>query len=116
MPPTAKLDFPKGKPTLYAVAGRLVALMVAANVVLCYWIPKYSSSLGDQGHPIAIRFNGVVLHLSTVSGWLLRCSFVGLFVTILLIVGLSFYYVATGVALPRRRQIDTQIVRDIPKR
>jgi hypothetical protein len=101
MPPSAKLDFLKGKPSLYAVTGRLVALMVAANIFLCYWIPKYSSALGDQGHPIAIRLNGVVLHLSTASGWLLRCSLVGLFLTIFLTVGLSFYYLATGVAVRR---------------
>jgi len=106
MQPTAKIEFPNGRPWLYVLMWIFVACAFIANWVIWYWIPKYSSkSIADATHPLAIRFNGVVFYASKFSSWLFEGSFIVLLIAIVLLVGLSMYYRSIGVAIPVRNEM-----------
>jgi len=104
MPPSGKLEFPKGTPWPYKAMLGIVACVFTANVLLWYLIPRYwSVRILDKAHPVALRFNGTVFHISLISEWLFAGSFIAAFIAVLALVALGLYYRATGIATPRLR-------------
>jgi hypothetical protein len=92
---------------LYKAAWGIVACIFSANALFWYLISRYFSvRVPDKAHPITVRFNGTVLHISSISHWLFAGSFVATFIAILSLVVLGLYYRATGVAAPPMRDDD----------
>ena len=99
MPPIRRLEFPNGKPRLYTLISWTTAGLVAANLLIWYFVPRYwSASVADAAHPVATRINGAVIHVSTLSYRIFAGSAVAAFVAILALVGLGVYYRLRGVA------------------
>lgn len=108
MPPTGKLEFLNGTPWLYKIVAGIVACVFGANVLVWYLIPKYwSAGIPDKAHPTALGFNGTIYYVSPMSHWLFAGSFVSALVAVVGLVGLGFYYRATGLAVPPVRGEDT---------
>jgi hypothetical protein len=108
MPLPGRLEFPNSKPRLYTVAWRIVAGAFAANLLVSYLIRRYwSVVIADKAHPDAILFNGTVIHVSAISLWIFKGSFITMFLAILVLVGLGFYYRSTGLANPPARGEET---------
>jgi hypothetical protein len=101
MPPTGKLEFPSGRPRLYTFALSITACTFIANLLIWYLIPRYwSVTIPDKAHPDTIRFNGAVIHVSSISHRLFTGSFIAALVAIFALVGLGFYYRSIGIAMP----------------
>jgi hypothetical protein len=107
MPGSKQLEFPGGRPTAYTLLSVVTWCVFAANGAIWYSIPTYwSTATPDAVHSVAIRFNGVVFYVSTTSHWLWKWSFVATLALIVVLISLSVYYYATGVARVPRKGYD----------
>jgi hypothetical protein len=104
MPPTGKLEFPDARPRPYTAMLVIVVCTFVAWLLISYLIPRYwSVPIADKAHPDTIRLDGAIVHISTISHWLLTGSFISIFIANLTLVGLGFYYRLVGVAGPPMR-------------
>ncbi len=85
----------------YTVVAIITACAFVTTMIVWYCVPHYfSRASADFAHPVTLRMDGVTLHLSVLSSWLVKGSFFASFSLVVTLVALGLYYRYVGLALP----------------